>query len=120
MDIANTLIDAATLAALPTDTVLIVDCRHDLADTGAGARAYAAGHVPGALHAHLDRDLSDLSRKAAGLGRHPLPAARDFIARLARWGWRPPPCWWHCVPAPTVHTCCSRAASTVCASMPDR
>lgn len=89
MDIANTLIDAVTLAALPADAVLIVDCRHDLADTGAGARAYAAGHVPGALHAHLDRDLSDLSRKAEGLGRHPLPAARDFIARLARWGWRP-------------------------------
>ena len=86
---SDLLLDAAALAALPAGAALVVDCRHDLGDPEAGTRAYAAGHVPGAVHAHLDRDLSDLSRRAEGLGRHPLPAASAFIGRLSHWGWRP-------------------------------
>src|SRR3546814_2420228 len=46
--------------------------------------AYAASHLPGALYAHLDRDLSD-HRKPGG-GRHPWPDAADFDARLGDWG----------------------------------
>ncbi len=89
MTIPETLIDVAALAALPAGAVRVVDCRFDLADSAAGARAYRAGHVPGAVYANLDRDLSDLSRTAQGLGRHPLPAAAAFRATLQGWGWRP-------------------------------
>ena len=85
----STLIAAEELAALAPHDVLIVDCRHDLADAEKGARDYQAGHIPGAVFAHLDRDLSDLSRMSLGLGRHPLPSEAAFSAVLARWGWRP-------------------------------
>lgn len=85
----NTLITTAELAALPQDGVLIVDCRHDLADAGKGQREYNADHIPGAVFADLDHDLSDLSRVPLGLGRHPLPTEETFSAALSRWGWRP-------------------------------
>lgn len=85
----STLISAEELAALPPDGVLIVDCRHDLADAEKGERDYHAEHIPGAVFANLDRDLSDLGRVSLGLGRHPLPSEEAFSAVLARWGWRP-------------------------------
>lgn len=89
MSLHTTLIDAATLAALPADEALIVDCRFDLADPEGGEREYRAGHIPGAVYASLDRDLSDLGRQGLGLGRHPLPLEQAFSAVLGRWGWRP-------------------------------
>ncbi|MCE5232195.1 MAG: sulfurtransferase [Mizugakiibacter sp.] len=82
-----TLITAPELAALPPAGVLVVDCRFDLADPMAAERLHAEGHLPGAVYAHLDRDLSDLSKR--GQGRHPLPDAAAFSALLARWGWTP-------------------------------
>ncbi|MFK2879089.1 sulfurtransferase [Rhodanobacter hydrolyticus] len=85
----TTLISATELAALPPDAVLIVDCRMDLADPAQGRRDYLAGHIPGAVYAELDTDLSDLSLQSQGLGRHPLPSAEAFSAVLGRWGWRP-------------------------------
>ncbi|WP_266168040.1 sulfurtransferase [Dyella subtropica] len=93
MSLHTTLISATALAALPAQEVLIVDCRFELAvaggDTGKGEQDYRAGHIPGAVYAHLDRDLSDLSRQAEGLGRHPLPLEQAFSAVLSRLGWRP-------------------------------
>ena len=62
----------------------IVDCRHDLADPGFGERAYADGHLPGALFVHLDRDLS--GDKTGRNGRHPLPDRTAFAARLGALG----------------------------------
>jgi len=88
MSLHTTLINVSALAALPADQVLIVDCRFDLADAGQGEREYRAGHIPGAVYASLDHDLSDLSRQAAGLGRHPLPLEAAFNRRLSTWGWR--------------------------------
>lgn len=88
MTLKTTLIDAAELAALPPHDVLIVDCRFDLADPDKGEREYLDGHIPGAVFASLDHDLSDLSRQAEGLGRHPLPLESAFNALLSRWGWR--------------------------------
>lgn len=89
MVLPETLIDVAMLAELPSAAVLVVDCRFDLADREAGLRAYRAGHVPGAVYADLNRDLSDLSRSSQGLGRHPLPDANDFLRKLRHSGWRP-------------------------------
>ncbi|GLQ52299.1 sulfurtransferase [Dyella flava] len=85
----STLISVAELAALPASDVLVVDCRHDLADAGKGERDYRAEHIPGAVFASLDHDLSDLTRTPLGLGRHPLPLEQSFSATLGRWGWRP-------------------------------
>ncbi len=65
-------------------TPLIIDCGFDLADVGAGERAFAEGHLPRAVHAHLDRDLA--GAKTGRNGRHPLPARGDWAATLARLG----------------------------------
>ena len=83
-----TLVDARELAARLGDPSLrVVDARFVLAgaDPGAGEAAWREGHIPGAVYAHLDRDLSD-HRKPASHGRHPLPEAGDFVATLARLG----------------------------------
>ncbi len=88
MTLKTTLIDATDLAALPPQSVLIVDCRFELSDPSSGERDYRAGHIPGAVYASLDRDLSDLSRQVEGLGRHPLPLESAFNTLLSRWGWR--------------------------------
>ncbi|HUA81659.1 MAG TPA: sulfurtransferase [Dyella sp.] len=85
----STLISVEELAVWPPDDVLIVDCRHDLADPEKGLRDYRAEHIPGAVFADLDHDLSDLSRSKLGLGRHPLPSEEAFSAVLSRLGWRP-------------------------------
>ena len=84
----RTLVSAEELAGqLANPELLVIDCRFDLRDPGAGERAYAAGHLPGAHYAHLERDLSDANRP--GRGRHPLPEADVFCATLARWGVTP-------------------------------
>lgn len=88
MTLLTTLIDTAALAAMTPADVLIVDCRFDLADPGKGERDFRQGHIPGAVYASLDHDLSDLSRQPDGLGRHPLPLESAFSAVLSRWGWR--------------------------------
>lgn len=82
----DVLIDADTLAALTPGSVLIVDCRFALADPAKGERDFLEAHIPGAVYASLDRDLSDLSKN--GLGRHPLPDVAAFARTLSRWGWR--------------------------------
>lgn len=84
----STLISPEQLARqLGAADLLIVDCRFELSDPARGARDYAEAHVPGAVYADLDRDLSDLSKR--GLGRHPLPDASAFSATLSRWCWTP-------------------------------
>ncbi len=65
---------------------VVVDCRFDLADTGAGRLAYERGHIPGAVYAHLDRDLSGPPETDAG--RHPLPAPQELVNRFRRLGIR--------------------------------
>ena len=81
----DVLIDANSLAALSPESALIVDCRFALGDPGKGERDFREAHVPGAVYASLDRDLSDLSK--TGLGRHPLPGVDAFARRLSKWGW---------------------------------
>jgi thiosulfate/3-mercaptopyruvate sulfurtransferase len=79
----QTLVTAQELAARRNEFV-ILDCRFSLGDPGAGARAYADGHIPGAHYIHLERDLS--GPVAEHGGRHPLPEPGDFAGRLARFG----------------------------------
>ncbi len=57
----------------------VVDCSHDLSQPASGAALYAQGHLPGAIHAHLDHDLSGIM--SGSNGRHPLPDRAAF----ARW-----------------------------------
>lgn len=86
MTVHHTLVDAATLRAWNGPLVLL-DCSFDLGDPGAGERAHAAGHIPGARYAHLDRDLS--GHKTGHNGRHPLPERVAFAATAGRWGVKP-------------------------------
>jgi thiosulfate/3-mercaptopyruvate sulfurtransferase len=81
----STLISTQELAGnLHRSDVAVLDCRFDLMNTEAGAREYAAGHIPGALYAHLDRDLSGPT--SAVTGRHPLPPRDRLARRLGEWG----------------------------------
>ena len=65
----------------------VFDGRHDLAKPDLGEQQYRAGHIPGALFAHLDRDLS--ARKTGKNGRHPLPDPQDFEKWLEKTGLTP-------------------------------
>lgn len=84
----TTLIQVAQLAELaqrePPDSLAILDCRHELSRPEWSDAAYAAGHIPGAVQAHLDRDLS--GPVSASSGRHPLPDVTTFAETLGRWG----------------------------------
>lgn len=70
------------------------DLRHRLAalrllDARPDAAAYASGHLPGALHADLNRHLStasDPGHDPVRGGRHPLPPLDRFTAQLGVWG----------------------------------
>jgi len=60
----------------------LLDARQDPAD-------YAVGHLPGALHADLNRQLStasDPGHDPARGGRHPLPPLDRFAAQVGAWG----------------------------------
>ncbi|HTD13252.1 MAG TPA: sulfurtransferase [Steroidobacteraceae bacterium] len=81
----TTLIEPAELHvhAANSDWALI-DCRFELAKPAWGEAAWAAGHIPGAQYAHLDRDLS--GPHTLSTGRHPLPAMDTLAATFGRWG----------------------------------
>lgn len=81
----RTVIDAATLAQhLEDPDWVIVDCRFDLGDTAAGRRSYTQAHIPGAVYAHLDDDLS--GPPVTDHGRHPLPTPAALTALFGRLG----------------------------------
>jgi thiosulfate/3-mercaptopyruvate sulfurtransferase len=80
---APSLRDAVAAGRAP----LIIDCSFDLADTAAGERAFAQAHLPGAVYAHLDRDLA--GTKTGRNGRHPLPARAEWARTLGRLGVTP-------------------------------
>lgn len=53
-------------------------------DKDAGLRGYHEAHIPNALYAHLEHDLS--GPHTASTGRHPLPAADQLTKRFGEWG----------------------------------
>ncbi len=77
----RTLVSTAELARHPEWRVF--DCRHDLFKTALGAEQYATAHIPGAVFAGIDQNLSG---KPGPRGRHPLPEADAFLAWLGRQG----------------------------------
>jgi len=82
--------DLATALA-PTSAnlldLLVIDCRFNLGNTAAGETAWQQGHIPGALYAHLDRDLS--GPKTGHNGRHPLPSTQAWQDTMRQWGITP-------------------------------
>lgn len=88
MDARNqVLITVAELADLirAGDPVAILDVRWRL-DQPDGRAAYLQGHIPGAVYASLEDELSD--HTITGRGRHPLPSGRNVEASARGWGMR--------------------------------
>jgi len=82
----TTLISTTELAGhLDDPGWIVVDCRFSLEDTKRGRRDYLKAHIPGAVYAHLDKDLS--AKIIPGLtSRHPLPAPEALAETLGQWG----------------------------------
>jgi len=82
----HTLISSDTLFDHLSDPDwVIVDCRSSLADLDYGRRVYAESHLPGAVYANLEEDLS--SPVIPGVtGRHPLPDIAVLASKLSGWG----------------------------------
>jgi thiosulfate/3-mercaptopyruvate sulfurtransferase len=73
---------AATVGPATAATPVLIDVRWSL--TGPpGIGEYRAGHLPGAVFADLDTELSGHRGVA---GRHPMPATADFQALMRRLG----------------------------------
>lgn len=57
----TTLVQADVLSmALERRDVVIIDCRFSLLDPHLGEQEWLRSHIAGAVHAHLDRDLSEM------------------------------------------------------------
>ncbi len=63
---------------------ILVDCRFDLMDPPWGEEEYRSLHIPGAVYAHVDKDLS--GPVTPQTGRHPMPDPDKFYETLARLG----------------------------------
>jgi len=75
----------------------VIDCRFTLASAGAtnaaevtgqGRRLWQEAHIPGAVYAHLDEDLSG-PIVPGRTGRHPLPDREALARRFGDWGITP-------------------------------
>lgn len=64
---------------------LFIDCRSSAPGTDTAYQTYLTDHIPGAIHAHLENDLSSeiIPNKTS---RHPLPSLSQFEATIQRWG----------------------------------
>jgi thiosulfate/3-mercaptopyruvate sulfurtransferase len=95
----TTLISASELRALQASgtPLMIFDCSFDLMNPAAGEEQYRKAHIPGAVYANLDTDLSDQGvvdpdgthhphPDAASGGRHPLPSREKFAMWLCSVG----------------------------------
>jgi len=82
----TTLIDPETLQRhLEHPDWVVVDCRFSLSDPEYGRRAYREAHIPGAVYAHLDEDLSG-PIVPGRTGRHPLRDPEQLARKLGGWG----------------------------------
>ena len=100
----TTLISVEELKSLQAGDapLMVFDCTFELMNPEAGAQQYGAAHIPGAVYANLDTDLSarhgapgargevvvaqdDDGQPASG-GRHPLPSREKFAIWLSSVG----------------------------------
>ena len=85
----STLISVAQLRTLlaSDQPPLLFDVSFDLAQPAAGAEQYQQEHLPGAVYAHLEHDLSaQPDDTPASGGRHPLPSRERFAQWLSAQG----------------------------------
>jgi len=95
----STLISPEQLMALQRSgaRLMVFDCSFDLANPAAGEEHYRKAHIPGAVYADLDDNLSDHGTPdangrpqphpdAASGGRHPLPSREKFAIWLSSVG----------------------------------
>ena len=99
----TTLIQVPELQALIASDkpFMVFDCSFDLANPALGKSQYLESHIPGAIHADLDKNLSakhgspssngkiifaDDADKPASGGRHPLPNRERFSMWLSEIG----------------------------------
>lgn len=82
----RTLITADELETrLGQPDLVLCDVRHDLSHPDTWGKAqYDAGHIPGAVFVHVDRDLS--APMTGSNGRHPLPTPEAAAATFGRLG----------------------------------
>lgn len=81
----KTIISAEEVALhLENPDWVFIDCRFDLKDPSWGFQNYQQMHIPGAVYAHLDHDLS--GPITPNSGRHPLPDIQTITTRLSEWG----------------------------------
>jgi thiosulfate/3-mercaptopyruvate sulfurtransferase len=71
--------------AVSSAELRIVDCRFSLSDPAEGRAQFERSHIPRAVYASLDRDLS-APVVPGNTGRHPLPAVADLARRLGELG----------------------------------
>lgn len=82
----KTLISATDLSNnLNNTNWVVVDCRFWNQDQNQAVSEYAQEHIPSAVYAHLDTDLSGpvIPKQT---GRHPLPEVEVFAGTLSHWG----------------------------------
>lgn len=79
----STLVSADLLSRHLGDWA-IVDCRFDLQNEQWGRDQYRAAHIPGAVYASLNDDLS--GARTGTNGRHPIPDIDALAATLGRLG----------------------------------
>ncbi len=81
----TTLISTDALAAgQNTEPVAVIDCRHSLEDPDWGRGEFETAHIPGAVFASIDADLS--GAKTGTNGRHPLPDPAALVRTLGTLG----------------------------------
>lgn len=88
----TTLISATELQTMlaQSQPLKVFDCTADLSQPAAGPAQFLQGHVPTAIHASLDHDLSAHGTgDAASGGRHPLPSRERFSQWLHSVGLEP-------------------------------
>lgn len=67
-----------------SEDLIIIDCRFDLSNPSWGYQDYLKSHIPNALYAHLDNDLS--KKVTQETGRHPLPDLEKMEETFSKWG----------------------------------
>lgn len=82
----TTLISTTELAGhLENQEWAVLDCRFNLAEKAQGQKDYLAAHIPGAIYADLESDLSG-PHLPGQTGRHPLPAVEAMAKTFSSWG----------------------------------